>query len=100
MSWLEPLAEQQIQLRYDYQTSRHVIHISLIQVDMVCLEDCPYVNPSGGQFLHLPHKYSYHFVPNKRFKLHQMGFQRRLVPRKRFMRYKMRTVLEKGVGII
>ena len=23
-------------------------------------------------------------VPNKRFKLHQMGFQRRLVPRKRF----------------
>ena len=47
MSWLEPLAEQQIQLRYDYQTSRHVIHILLIQVDMVCLEDCTYVNPSG-----------------------------------------------------
>lgn len=38
----------------------------------------------GGQFLHLSHKYSYHFVPNKRFKLHKMGFQRRLVPRKRF----------------
>ena len=29
-----------------------------------------------------------------------MGFKRRLVPQKRFMRYKMRTVLEKGVGII
>ena len=36
------------------------------------------------------------FVPNKRFKLHQMGFQRRLVPRKRFIRYKVCTVWEKG----
>ena len=40
------------------------------------------------------------FVPNKRFKLHQMGFKRRFVPRKRFRWNKVCTVLEKGVGII
>ena len=45
------------------------------------------------------HKSLYHninilvnFVPNKRFKLHQMGFQRRFVPRKRFRRNKVCNV--------
>ena len=36
------------------------------------------------------------FVPNKRFKLHQMGFLGRFVPRKRFRWNKVCTVWEKG----